>query len=238
MSTRHFLTSTALAVSLVFAAAPPPAEAQVTVIDPSAIVQAVKQVEQGLQQIQALQAQLTNQAAMLQKLGTDVTGPLAQITSQATGLLQQAQGLGYSGQSIAQQFQSLYPTNMSGSSFASLQSALAGWRTNSNQALQEAMATQNQIVQAQPTTANAVTSAVAASQGAAGQTAAIQATNQLLATVSSQLTQLQALLITEARAAQTAQAQNAAIQAAGAAESERFWATTPPASRVQNPDKL
>ena len=238
MRPRHRLMSTALALTLALAATPPPAEAQITVIDPAAIAEAVKQVQQGLQQIQALQSQITNQVAMLQKLGTDVTGPIAQITSQATSLLQQAQGLGYTGQQIAQQFQTLYPTSMSGSSFASLQSALAGWRTTSSQTLQEAMATQNQIVQAQPTTANAVTSAVAASQSAAGQTAAIQATNQLLATVSSQLTQLQNLLITEARAAQTAQAEQAAIRAAGAAESERFWATPTPASRVQDPGNL
>jgi P-type conjugative transfer protein TrbJ len=236
---QRLLTASAAAVlALALVAAPPPAQAQLTVIDPTAITHLVQQAANSAQQIQQLTTQIAQYQAMLQKLGTDVTGPLAQITSQATGLLQQAQGLGYNGQSIAQQFQSLYPSSMSGSSFANLQSALAGWRTTSSRTLQDAMAIQNQIAQSQPTTANAVTGAVAASQGAAGQTAAIQATNQLLATVSTQLTQLQNLLITEARAAQTAQAQNAAIQAAGAAESERFWATTPPPSRVQNPGEL
>ncbi len=238
MRQRLFAASAAAVLVLTFAAGPPAAQAQVTVIDPAAITHLVQQASNSLRQIQQLEMQISQYQAMLQKIGSDVTGPLAQITSQATGLLQQAQGLGYTGQSIAQQFQSLYPSNLNGSSFASLQSSLAGWRNTSSQTLQEAMAIQNQIAQSQPTTANAVTGAVAASQGAAGQTAAIQATNQLLATVSTQLTQLQNLLITEARAAQTAQAQNAAIQAAGAAESERFWATTPPPSRVQNPGQL
>ena len=94
---RKLFTTTALAtvISLgMTATAPQPARAQMTVIDPSAIAQAVKQVSQQLQQIQQLQAQLTNQAAMLQKLGTNVTGPLQSITSQATQLLQQAQGMG------------------------------------------------------------------------------------------------------------------------------------------------
>jgi len=72
------------------AVAPLPAEAQVAVIDMSAIVQAEQQVSQGLTQIQRLEAQLANQAQMLQRLQTDVTGPLTQITSQATAILQQA----------------------------------------------------------------------------------------------------------------------------------------------------
>ena len=38
-----------------------------------------------------------------------VTQPLAQISQQATQLLQQAQAIGYNGQNIGQQFQQLYP---------------------------------------------------------------------------------------------------------------------------------
>jgi len=222
----------------VLAGNPEPARAQLTVVDPAAIAQAVKQVSQQLQQIQQLQAQLTNQAAMLQKLGTNVTGPLASITSQATQLLQQAQGIGYNSQNIAQQYQQLYPANMQGMSFAQISQALASWQTNSRQTLQQAMAAQNQIVQAQPATAAAVNGAVTASQGAAGQTAAIQATNQLLAALSTQLTQLQNILITQARAEQTATAQAQAAQAAGAAESQRYWNVKKPASRVSNPSSL
>ncbi len=235
---RRAPTFASAALVLALALTPALARAQVAVIDVKAILQAEQQVSQGLTQIQRLESQLAAQAQMLQHLETDVTGPLATITSQATGLLQQAEGLGYNGQAVAQQFQALYPSSMSGSSFAATQAAIANWRQASSQTLQQALATQNQIVQAQPATASAVGGAVAASQGAAGQTAAIQATNQLLAAVSTQLTQLQALLITEARAAQTASAQAQAAQAAGAADSQRFWSVTAPPSRVQNPDKL
>jgi P-type conjugative transfer protein TrbJ len=127
---------------------------------------------------------------------------------------------------------------MQGMSFAQISQALASWQTNSRQTLQQAMAAQNQIVQAQPATAAAVNGAVTASQGAAGQTAAIQATNQLLAALSTQLTQLQNILITQARAEQTAAAQAQAAQAAGAAESQRYWNVQKPASRVSNPGSL
>jgi P-type conjugative transfer protein TrbJ len=237
-SRRSILFSAALAASLLLVAQPPAAQAQVAVIDLKAILQAEQQVSQGLTQIQRLESQLSNQAAMLQHLQTDITGPIAQITGQATAILQQAQGIGYGAQNVAQQYASLYPTTMPGASLASTQASLATWRQNNALALQDALRMQNQIAQGQPTTSAQVASAVTASQGAAGQTAAIQASNQLLATVSAQLTQLQNLLITQARAEQTLAAQAAASQAAGAADSQRFWATTPPASRVQNPGQL
>ena len=239
---RKPFTTTAMAAALVFGGicgAPLPATAQMTVIDPTAIAQAVRQVSQQLQQIQLLQTQLTNQAAMLRNLGTNVTAPLLAIDTQATQLLQSAQGIGYSSQNIAKQYGQIYPADMHGMTFAQISQALASWQTSSRQTLQEAMATQNRIVQAQPTTANAVGAAVAASQSAAGQTGAIQATNQLLAALSTQLTQLQTILITQARATQIAQAQALAAQTAGDAEHARvFHGATPPAIGVSNKDHL
>jgi P-type conjugative transfer protein TrbJ len=237
---RRYFSSAGLALALVLtvSAPPPVAHAQMAVIDVKAILQAEQQVSNSLTQIQRLESQLTNQAAMLQKLQTDVTGPIAQIASQATGILQQAQGIGYGAQNVAQQYATLYPSTMPGASLATTQASLGTWRQNNALALQQALQMQNAIAQGQPITSAQVASAVSASQGAAGQTSAIQATNQLLATVTAQLTQLQNLLITQARAEQTLAAQAQASQATGEADSQRFWATTPPASRVQNPDKL
>jgi P-type conjugative transfer protein TrbJ len=237
-SRRSTLFFAALAAGLLLAAPPLAAQAQVAVVDLRAILQAEQQVSQGLTQIQRLESQLSNQAAMLQHLQTDITGPIAQITGLATAVLQQAQGIGYGAQNIALQYASLYPTTMPGASLASTQASLATWRQNNALALQQALQMQNQIAQGQPTTSAQVASAVSASQGAAGQTAAIQASNQILATVSAQLTQLQNLLITQARAEETLAAQVQGTQAAGAADSQRFWSTTAPASRVQNPGQL
>jgi len=236
---RNRLALFAAGVLIGLASAPPDAaHAQTVVIDPKAITQAETQVQQGLAQIQQLEAQTANQLAMLQKLQTDVTAPLLKITGQATSILQQAQGLGYSSQNLAQQFQQVYPTSMAGASLAQTQAALASWRTNSSQTLQQAMTLQNQIVQAQPSTTSATAAAIKASQGAAGQTAAIQATNQLLATLSSQLTQLQTLLISEARAQQTAAAATQAAPTVGSADSQRFWTAPTATSRVQGAGSL
>ncbi|HVY34460.1 MAG TPA: conjugal transfer protein TrbJ [Caulobacteraceae bacterium] len=237
MSSRR-LKSLLCAVTLAITAGPPIAHAQMAVIDVKAILQAEQQVANQLTQIQRLESQLTNQAAMLQKMQTDITGPIQQIASQATGILQQAQGIGYGAQNMAQQYASIYPSSMPGASLATTQASLATWRQNNALALQQALQMQNAIAQGQPTTTSQVAQAVQASQAAAGQTAAVQATNQLLATVSAQLTQLQNLLITQARAEQTLAAQMQASQATGAADSQRLWTYTPPASRVQNPGQL
>ena len=217
-----------VAVSLGVGPMPPqPAAAQQIVFDPRAVAQAVQQVRQGLAQIQQMQAQVANQAAMLQRLGTDVTQPLAQINAQASQLLQQAQGIGYNSQNIAGQFQQLYPTSLSGQTFAQIQQRLASWEANSRLTLQDSMAVQNQLVRSQGTTAAAVNSAVTASQGAAGQTAAIQATNQMLAALSSQLQGLQTILIAQARTQETILAQQQAGAVAARAESQRHNGYTP-----------
>lgn len=207
------LTLSVLAVSV--------AQAQVTVYDPTGLAQMVRQVQQGLQQVQALQSQLAQQARMLQGLGVDVTGPLRDIAGQATRLLQQARGLGYQATSISQGFSDLYPTDLAGLSAKDLAARLATWTQNSRQALQEAMQVQNQIAQAQTAMVGAVGAAVDASQGASGQTAAVQATNQLLAVLSTQLTQLQTLLITQARQAQTWDAERRALVAKAEADRQR-----------------
>ena len=229
------LVSSACAVALtalpVTGFTPPRAQAQifpgVTVNDPAAIAQMISQVINSLRQIEQLQSQITNQVTMLQKLGTDVTQPLAQISQQATQLLQQAQAIGYNSQNIGQQFQQLYPSNLSGSSLQQILQRYGSWQDNSRLTIQDSMRLQNQLVRDQPTTRNAVTSAVAASQSAAGQTAAIQATNQLLAALSGQLQGLQSILIAQARTQETILAQQQAGLAAARAESQRHNAYTP-----------
>ena len=206
---------------------PKRARAQVTVYDPAAVAQAIKQVSQGLEQIQALRDQLTQQAQMIARLGIDVTGPLGEIAAEATGLLKQAQGLGYQALDLSKSFADLYPADLAGLSPKDLAAKLLAWSQASRQTLQEAMAVQSQIARAQPATAEAVRAAVAASQGAAGQTAAVQATNQLLAALSSQFTQLQTLLITQARQVETFEAERRAIFDKAEADRQRNSALSP-----------
>jgi P-type conjugative transfer protein TrbJ len=195
--------STGVLALLAFGA---PARALI-VFDPAVYGQAVSQVSQGLAQVQALQRQVA-------ALRTDVTQPLAQINGQAQSILQQAQGIGFNSGTTANAFQTLYPTSASGLTGAQIAVAQAAWSQATQQALQTAVATQTAAAQSQKTTSAAVRGAVMASQGAVGQTQVGQATNQLLATVSAQLAQLEAILTTQARAQESLAAQQLSDSAA------------------------
>ena len=208
-----------------------PAHAQlfpgVTVNDPLAIAQMIDQVTNSATQIARLESQLTNQLKMLETLKTDFTQPLASINQKAAELLQGARAIGYSSQDIVKQFDDLYPDKLSNQTFAQLKDRLRTWDSNSRLTLQDSMRVQNQLIQSQATTAGAVRDAVAASQGAEGQTAATQATNQLLVAVSSQLQGLQTILVTQARTQETILAQQQAALTAARAESARHNTYTP-----------
>jgi P-type conjugative transfer protein TrbJ len=233
----HIRRLTALSLSLTLIAAPA-AHAQLTVYDPANYTQMLAQVSNSLRQISQMETQITQAEAMLASIPGDVTGPFLQIRNQALQIMQQAQGLGYQTANLTSGFNAAYPTSMAGQSPSQVNAALTDWQARTRQTLQDAMAMQNKVVGDQSTTSSAVGSAVTMSQGAGGQTAAVQATNQLLATVSTQLTQLQNLLMTTARAAETAQAEQQAQTAAAQAESARALAYTPPASRIDNSGHL
>jgi P-type conjugative transfer protein TrbJ len=190
------------------------------------VAQALKQVSQGLEQIQALKEQLVQQAQMVARLQLDVTGPIAQIAAEATGLLKQAQGIGYQAANLSKSFADLYPRDLAGLSAKDLAAKLLAWGQSSRQTLQEAMEVQSQIAQAQPSMAQAVSAAIGASQAAPGQTAAVQATNQLLAVLSGQMTQLQTLLMTQGRQAETFEAERRSVFAKAEADRARSLTIT------------
>lgn len=205
---RLLLAAGASAAALALASSP--AHAQYEVYDPWTFQeqvitygQAVQQVANGVSQLTQLQNQLTAAQSMLQNLGTDATtATVSQIGAQAQQVLQQSTGIGFSSANAGQAFAQLYPTTstVAGFNATQLASALSAWQANNTSALQSAVKMQAQVASNQQATASAVQNAVSASNGAPGQTAAIQATNQLLAAVSAQLSQLQAILLTQAQA--------------------------------------
>ena len=230
---RLIASASALAATILEA---PPACAQYEVYDPwtyqeQAITygQAVEQVAQGVEQLQALQSQLQAQQSMLQSLGSDATAAtLASVNAAAQQILAGAGG----------GFANLYPgaAVVGGFNTSQLNAALATWQANNTAALQTAVQIQGQVASNQTATASAVQNAVNASNTAPGQTAAIQATNQLLAAVATQLSQLQAILITQGQAqaalAGQQQASAAAAQSAGESTAAQVQTAITPAPGV------
>ena len=221
------------------------AHAELPVVDVGAIAQAAKQVEQGMQQVEALQSQVQSQLNMLKSIGANYASVLPGMNSQLSSILTSAQGVGYGSGNIQGLLTSIYPdtATIAGMSPATLTNALQAWHNSTNQSLLTALQTQQQIAQSQPSSQAAVQGALTASQSAVGQTSAIQATNQLLATVSTQLTQLQAILSTQARVVELAQQQSRADGAAAVAAASEFeqrvnGGTLPMPSGVTNTDSL
>lgn len=171
-------------------------------------------------QIGSLKAQLAIQQKMLQGLGADPTaGALAAANASAAQILQAATGVGFGAGTTGAAFASAYPAGASVAGFNvdQLNSALQTWQANVAGALQTSIQIQNQIATSQAQMSGAVQGAVNASNQAPGATAAHQATTQILAAISTELTQLEDILLAESSAYTALAAQR--LEAPGAAAS-------------------
>ena len=197
-----------------------PAYAVLPVLDVKAIAQALQQVKIATNQLTQLQNQLKAQQNMLASLTSNISPQLGSIISDATQVMHTANGIGYSATHLTSQLSAIYPSNMVGQTLAQITAAQNDWQTRTADTRREAMEAQNAVFKSQDLTQGQISSAIGASQGAVGQTQAIQATNQLLGALSSQLTGLQTLLLTQMRASETAAAEGKALKAAGQARTQ------------------
>ena len=180
------------------------------------IAQQALQIQNQLSAITNLQSQVTAAQRQLQSLGTDSTSATLQTVNTAlVGVLQQAAGIGFNTQGAGVSFAAAYPVTpmTAGFNASQLSAALSTWQANTAAALKNSITVQNTIAQQQAGVQGAVQGAVAASNAAPGSKAATQATNQILRAVTTQLTQLQDILIASSQAYDVAQA---SAQQAGA----------------------
>lgn len=198
----------ALAVLSIGAGGTSPARAQgIPVIDTSNLVQAFLDVQNGLDQLLQLKQQLTAQLDMIKALPYTIMPDLTELISTTRDLMSAVDMIQNLGSDLDSELADIFPsgagdlTNVT--SFQDLVNKLDRINSQARRAQAQSMQLQNQISQNQARTASAVDAAVSASQGASGQTAVAQATNQVLAAMSSQLTELQSLTITASRAAET-----------------------------------
>lgn len=205
------------------------ARAQIAVFDPTNYAQNVLQAARALQQINnqitSLQHEaqsLINQARNLTSLPVSVLNQIQQAVNQTRALIQQAQNIAYDVGQIDHAFQSLYGSVSMNASDASLVTdAQSRWR-NTVAGLQDAMRTQATVLGNTTTYQAQVSTLVTASQSADGALAATQAGNQLLALQAQQLSDLTALLASQARAQDLKAAEDATAAAQAAEQRRRF----------------
>lgn len=229
---RSLLAAGAAAVTL--SALTVPAQAQITVWDPTNytqnVLQAARSLQQVTNQITSLQNEaqsLINQARNLTSLPHSSLQQLQQSVARTQQLLNEAQGIAYDVQQIDRAFQTSYaPASTSSSDQALLASARQRWET-SVKALQDAMRVQAGVVGNIETNRTQMSALVGASQSATGALQAAQAGNQLLALQAQQLADLTAAVAAQGRAQSLEAAQRAAAADQGREQLRRFLTPGP-----------
>nr|NUR36464.1 P-type conjugative transfer protein TrbJ [Sphingomonas sp.] len=193
-------------VSLTVSSAP--AEAQLTVFDPSNYSQnlltAARTLSQINNQIMMLQNQaqsLINQAKNLSTISFPELQALQQTLQQIDQLMGQARGIQFKVSGLDQQLKSLFPTSFNAALTSNQQVTAARARLDTSMAAyKQTMTVQAQVVENIAADETNLSGIVSRSQSAEGALQAQQATNQLLALVAKQQFQIQTLMAAQYRA--------------------------------------
>ncbi|MEE4454336.1 P-type conjugative transfer protein TrbJ [Novosphingobium resinovorum] len=223
MPTAKRLSASALSLSasgalaLCIVAPSTPANAQLTVFDPSNYAQNILTAARTLQQVNQQIQQLQNEAQMLINQGKNLSridfpqldaikGKLAAIDA----LMGRATNIDFKVDQLDQKFAKLYPQDFS--SALTTDGRVRDARTRleaSMAAFRHTMTVQAGVAENVHDDAEVLSQIVEKSQGAQGSLQAQQATNQLLALVAKQQLQLQQLLAAQFRSDATEQAREA-----------------------------
>jgi P-type conjugative transfer protein TrbJ len=184
-----------------------PAQAQITVFDPSNYAQNIltaartlQSVNQQIQQLQNEAQMLVNQGKNLARIDFPQIDALKQKLAEINRLMGRAQAIDFRVDQVDDQFKSLFPQDSSWARRTDARIRDARARLDASMgAFRETMTVQAQIVENIQSDTEALADIVARSQGAEGSLAAQQATNQLLALTAKQQFQLQHMMAAQFR---------------------------------------
>lgn len=169
----------------------------IPVFDASRMLQTLALTVKQATQISKEVQQLQNQAQMLRSIGSTNMGDLNALLGKMRRAMNQANSIVQESSRVQDKYKALFPDDYSNKSFQQLENRRDKWMQHSRNVQKDARRIQATVAHSQQGTAASVRDSLSASQAAPGPTAATQATNQLLATVSAQLSQMQSLLIAQ-----------------------------------------
>lgn len=207
----------ALVAASLLAATPVPA--QQVVFDPR------NHIENALQAARQLES-LANEARSLAASPYSHLAGSNQSLQDMAELARTARGLATSVNGLEQQFQTLYPEDLSGVDLARLLQQGEARTANARRTAEDVARAAAELQRLGEARQARLAGALSASQAAEGQTAAVQSTNQLLAVLAEELAGLRTLMLAQSRlmAEQTVRA--AAQETSGAAARRTRWAAT------------
>ncbi len=223
-----------------FGLAPSPAQAQLTVIDPSNLIQNAlnaaraleqvnNQVRQIANQIQQLENEARNLTALSETFAPDIMARLRELDQ----LVGTARGLALDVNQTRLALEDLYTGDYRDTSFAGRARAAGQQIDQARGALQTALLMQAQVVEHLRTDSDTLAALSDAGRGAVGALSAQQATNELLAFQAEQAMRLEALLAAQSRAEALELARQMEVRAQARAQHARFFG----AARTAHPGK-
>ncbi len=211
----QILAAGLVAVSLLATATPAPA--QQVVFDPR------NHIENALQAARQLES-LANEARNLAASSySHLTGNSQSLRDMAE-LARTARGIASSLSGLEQQLQTLYPDDLSGSDMLRLLEQSQARTANARRTAEDVARTAAELERLGQGRNQRLTGALYASEAAAGQTAAIQSSNQMLAVLAEDLAALRTIMLAQSRLLAEATARDAATQASGDEARRRRWA--------------
>ena len=166
------------------------------VFDPAIYAKNIQQVQQDIQMLQIMQQQLQQEENMLASINIDLFPHLNASMNQLQAIIEQPVYLAANLQAV---ISTGYPLNFANLSNTQVFSLQQQWQQSQRSALVENRQIQNQIVARMPATSSQVGQLVAASNSAPGATSALQAGNQIIATLAGELQELEALEASDQR---------------------------------------
>lgn len=215
-SRRNRATGLAVAGFLALAA-PVPAGAQQVVFDPR------NHLENALQAARQLES-LANEARSLAASPYSHLAGSSQSLRDMAELARTARGLATSVSGLERQFETYYPDDLAGADVLRLLEQSGARTANARRTAEDLARTAAELERLGGTRDARVAGALGASQSAAGQTAAVQSTNQLLAVLAEDLAALRTLVLAQSRLMAEATAREAADRASGDAARRQRWA--------------
>ena len=222
--------SLALASMTIIAPLQPSAQAQLTVFDPSNLIQNALNATRALEQVRNQVLQITNQIRQLENdaknltsLGRTFAPELMSQLDQLDQLINAARGLALKVNETRTALETLYTGDYRNTDVASRARSAAQQMDNARSALQSSLLLQAQTTEQLRSDQRILNALADASANATGALSAQQATNEILSLQAQQAMRLQALLVAQSRAEALERARELEVLAQARAQHAHFF---------------
>jgi type IV secretion system protein TrbJ len=204
-----------------------PAAGSMIVYDPNNYSQNLLQAIRALDQLRTMTRQLETELRMIQTLGTTKRDDIQSVMRKMESLLYQTDGLGFDLERIGDDFEVLYPEEYNSEDYRRIAAQAERWTAQNRAAVRESMSTTSLAAENLARHDQRLQELLAASDSAVGTTAAIQAGNQILASLGAQIADMSALIIAQNRAVDSKAAEEEARKVQQDALEQMFWERDP-----------